>query len=48
MLIAGRKHYVFYKPSDYAAVYRNSKTLDIGGFVTLLLINWFGLSPKEA
>ncbi len=48
MYVAGRKHYVFSKPSEYAAVYRNSKTLDIGNFVKLLMIKWFGYTEKEA
>lgn len=46
--VAGRKHYVFSKPSEYAAVYRNSKTLSIGNFVKLLMIKWFGYTEKMA
>lgn len=48
IFVAGRKHYVFSKPSEYAAVHRNSKTLDIGNFVKLLMTNWFGYTEKEA
>jgi hypothetical protein len=48
MYVAGRKHYVFYKPSEYTAVYRNSKTLSIGNFVKLLMIQWFGYTEKMA
>jgi hypothetical protein len=48
MYVAGRKHYVFSKPSEYAAVYRNSKTLSIGNFVKLLMTKWFGYTEKMA
>jgi hypothetical protein len=46
--VAGRKHYVFTKPSEYAAVYRNSKTLSIGNFVKLLMKQWFGYTEQMA
>jgi hypothetical protein len=48
IFVAGRKHYVFSKPSEYAAVYRNSKTLDAGNFVKLLMTQWFGYPEKMA
>jgi hypothetical protein len=48
MYIAGRKHYVFFKPGEFAAVYRNSKTLDSGNFVKLLLTKWFGYTENQA
>lgn len=47
MLIAGRKHYVFWRPSDYSAVYK-TKTLDIEPFIRMLYIKWFAFSEKEA
>lgn len=48
MYVAGRKHYVFFRPSEFAAVYRNSKTLDMGNFVKLLMTKWFGYTENEA
>ncbi len=48
MYIAGRKHYVFSRPDEYAAVYRNSRTLDTGNFVKMLLVKWFGYTDAEA
>ena len=48
MYVAGRKHYVFFKPSEYTAVYRISKTLSIRNFVKLLMTQWFGYTEEMA
>ena len=48
MLIAGRKHYVFSKPNEMAAVFRNQKTLDGGSFVRMLNTKWFDFSNRDA
>src|SRR6266487_5071945 len=47
-MIAGRKHYVFSKPSEFAAIYRNSDTLDMAPFFKIILMRWFGFTEEDA
>ena len=43
MLIAGRKHYVFSRPSDVSALFRKTKALSMAPFVRMINGNLFGL-----
>ena len=42
MLIAGRKHYVFSRPSDVSALFRKTKVLSMTPFVRMINGNLFG------
>jgi hypothetical protein len=47
ILVAGRKHYVFYSLADIATIHK-TKAFDIKNFVKILMSNLFGLSEEEA
>jgi hypothetical protein len=46
--MGGRKHYIFYNPTDVSAIHRQSKTLHIRGFVRFIYVSIWGFNKKDA
>ena len=47
MLIAGKKHYVFARPSDVGAIFRKPKAFSIRPFIDLVHKRFFNMSPAS-